>query len=207
MLKPKLLSPKSVVLILLSIIVIFSGCVKEESPEDVAIGEPFQGGVVGHIFEPGQEGYVEGKRTGIIIAPVEEVFESQWGCQGSAVGGTSTAVGTGRKNTELVLAFHDALPNYYTNPTQCHPANNGTVAARLTLDFNLGGFNDWFMPSLEEMNYLYDNRDKIGGFSDVEYWSSCESNANNACVMSFITGEQLSKPKSELRRVRVIRFF
>jgi hypothetical protein len=190
-----------------SVFFIFSSCVKEESPENVIVGEPYQGGVVAHIFQPGQEGYVEGKTTGIIIAPVEEVFESQWGCQGVAVGGTSTALGAGRTNTERVLAFHDSLPNYYTNPTQCHPANNGSVAARVTLDFNLGGFNDWFMPSLEEMNYLYDNRDLIGGFSTVEYWSSCESNATNACVMSFITGEQLSKPKSELRRVRVIRFF
>lgn len=207
MLKPKLLSPKSILLILLSIVVIFSGCVKEESPEDVSLGEPYQGGVVAHIFQPGEDGYVEGKKTGIIIAPVEEVFESQWGCQGTAVGGTSTAVGAGRKNTELVLAFHDALPDYYNNPTQCHPANNGTVAARVTLNFNLGGYDDWFMPSQGEMNYLYQNRDKIGGFSDVEYWSSCESNRTDACVMSFITGELLSKPKSEIRRVRVIRFF
>jgi hypothetical protein len=109
--------------------------------------------------------------------------------------------------TEKVLAFHDALPNFYTNPTQCHPENDGTVAARFTIDFSNGGFNDWFMPSLKEMDFLYQNRDKIGGFSTVEYWSSCESNAANACVMSFITGEQLSRPKSEVRRVRVIRFF
>jgi hypothetical protein len=207
MLNRKLLSSKPIVLFLLSAIVIFTGCVKEESPEDVVLGEPYQGGVVAHIFQPGDPGYVEGKKSGIIIAPVEEVFESQWGCQGTAVGGTSTALGTGRANTERVLAFHDALPNFYSNPTQCHPANNGTVAARVTLNFNLGGYNDWFMPSLKEMNYLYQNRDRIGGFSTVEYWSSCESNATNACVMSFVTGEQLSKPKSETKRVRVIRFF
>jgi hypothetical protein len=207
MLNPKLLSSKTMVLLLLCIIVIFSGCIKEENPENVTVGEPFQGGVVAYIFKPGDPGFVEGKTTGIIIAPVEEVFTSQWGCQGTAVGGTSTALGAGRTNTERVLAFHDALPDFYNNPTQCHPANNGSVAARVTLNFNLGGYNDWFMPSLEEMNYLYDNRDLIGGFSTVEYWSSCESNATNACVMSFVTGEQLSKPKSEERRVRVIRFF
>lgn len=186
---------------------LYSGCVKEESPEDVSVGEPYQGGVVAHIFEPGQKGYVQGKKTGIIIAPEEEVFLSQWGCQGRAVEGTSREVGFGRLNTERVLAFHDALPDYYNNPTQCHPANNGTVAARVSINFNLGGFNDWFMPSQEEMNYLYKNRDKIGGFSTVEHWSSCESNASDACVMSFVTGELLSKPKSEVLNVRVIRFF
>ncbi|WP_373520637.1 hypothetical protein [Aquiflexum sp.] len=186
---------------------VFSSCIKEEDPKEVIVGEPFQGGVVGHVFGPGDPGFVSGETHGIIIAPVEQVFEAQWGCQGSAVTGTSTQVGFGRSNTEKVLAFHDALPNFYTNPTQCHPDNDGTVAARLTINFENGGYKDWFMPSLEEMNFLYDNRDKIGGFSNVEYWSSCESNATNACVMSFITGEQLSMPKSQLRRVRVIRFF
>ncbi|WP_194974033.1 hypothetical protein [Aquiflexum lacus] len=193
------------------VLIVFSvvsySCIKEEDPKAVVIGEPFEGGVVGHIFEPGDPGFVDGETHGIIIAPVEQVFEAQWGCQGTEVTGTSTEVGFGRINTEKVLAFHDALPNFYTNPTQCHPDNDGTVAARLTIGFENGGFNDWFMPSLKEMDFLYQNRDKIGGFSTVEYWSSCESNAVNACVMSFITGEQLSRPKSELRRVRVIRFF
>lgn len=195
------------VLFLTGFSLFLSGCIKEEDPAEVAIGEPFQGGVVGHIFQPGEEGFVDGETHGIIIAPVEQVFESQWGCQGTSVTGTSTEVGAGRKNTELVLAFHEALPDFYNNPTQCHPDNDGTVAARFTIDFENGGFNDWFMPSLKEMDYLYKNRDRIGGFSTVEYWSSCESNATNACVMSFITGEQLSRPKSEVRRVRVIRFF
>lgn len=187
--------------------VVFFSCIKEEDPKEVKIGEPFEGGVVGHIFQPGDPGYVQGETHGIIIAPVEQVFEAQWGCQGTAVTGTSTEVGFGRINTEKVLAFHDALPDFYNNPTQCHPENDGSVAARLTIDFANGGHNDWFMPSLKEMDFLYQNRDRIGGFSTVEYWSSCESNAANACVMSFITGEQLSRPKSEVRRVRVIRFF
>jgi hypothetical protein len=207
MLKPLLLSSKSVTVILFTLFFIFSGCIKEESPENVIVGEPFQGGVVAYIFQPGDAGFKEGKTSGIIIAPSEDVFRSQWGCQGASVGGTSSELGAGRLNTERVLAFHDALPDFYNNPTQCHPANDGTVAARVTIGFNLGGYNDWFMPSLEEMNYLYDNRDLIGGFSTDEYWSSCETNATNACVMSFVTGEQLSMPKSEERRVRVIRFF
>lgn len=195
------------ILTLIGFSLISYSCIKEENPNEVVIGEPFEGGVVGHVFQPGEEGFVSGQTHGIIIAPIEQVFEAQWGCQGTAVTGTSVEVGFGRSNTEKVLAFHDALTNFYTDPTQCHPDNDGTVAARLTIDFGHGGFNNWFMPSLKEMDYLYQNRDKIGGFSNVEYWSSCESNAVNACVMSFITGEQLSMPKSEVKRVRVIRFF
>lgn len=207
MLKHKFLFSKFGLLIVAALVVFISGCNRDEFIKNVSIGEAFQGGVVAHIFQPGDPMFVDGKISGIIIAPEDKVFTSQWGCQGTAVRGTSTAVGAGRKNTELVLAFHDMLPDFYNKPTQCHPANNGSVAARVTLDFNVGGYTDWFMPSLKEMNLLYDNRDLIGGFSSLEYWSSCESNSTNACVMSFVTGEQVSKPKSEEKRVRVIRFF
>jgi hypothetical protein len=185
----------------------FSGCVKESDPEVPAIGDIREGGIVSHIFQPGEEGYVEGRVTGIITAPLDVVFESQWGCQGTAVGGTSTAVGRGRINTERVLAFHNSLPDFFNNPTQCHPNNNGSVGARVALEFSSGGFDDWFMPSQQEMGYLFRNKDVIGGFTEAEYWSSCESNAQAACAMSFITGEFLSRDKSEFRRVRVIRFF
>lgn len=188
----------------------FFGCTEKEdikNPIEPRVGESREGGIISHIFLPGEVGYVEGETHGIVTAPADVVYSSQWGCQGTEVGGTSTKLGKGRLNTELVLAFHDNLPNFYNNPTQCHPDNNGSVAAREALNFSSLGFEDWFMPSLLEMEYLYKNRDQIGGFTDSEYWSSCESNAENACVMSFITGEKLSKPKSEIRRVRVVRFF
>lgn len=185
------------------------GCVKEDpAPLELKVGEVFEGGIVAHVFEPGEPFYVIGETHGIVVAPTDQVFSSQWGCRGTAVTGTSPALGKGRDNTKKVVDWHNALPNFYGNPTQCHPDNNGTVAAKLAVDFRAAtGQQDWFMPSLEEMNYLYYNRDKIGGFSVDEYWSSCETNANAACVMSFVTGEQVSRSKSEFHRVRLIRFF
>ena len=53
------------------------------------------------------------------------------------------------------------------------------------------GYNDWYLPSKEELNFLYQNKDKIGGFSDGWYWSSTEStNGRNAWCQSFRNGEQ-----------------
>ncbi len=197
------------VLLFIASTLFLNSCVEKEDAINTppVIGETREGGIVSHLFQPGETGYVNGEVHGIITSPVDVVFEAQWGCQGTAVGGTSTKIGRGRKNTELVLAFHDNLPDYYDNPTQCHPNNDGSVAAREAIKFAHGGFSDWFMPSLLEMEFLFQNREVIGGFTESEYWSSCESNETNACVMSFITGEKLSKPKSEYRRVRVIRFF
>ena len=50
---------------------------------------------------------------------------------------------------------------------------------------NYQGFNDWRLPDKDELNTLYINRDKIGGFSDAFYWSSSEYDANLAWVQYF----------------------
>ncbi|MEX2564974.1 MAG: DUF1566 domain-containing protein, partial [Cyclobacteriaceae bacterium] len=179
----------------------------EEKDPPPKIGEVHEGGVVTHLFTSSQPGYVKGEVHGIIVSEADLTLESQWGCRGTEVTGTSPAVGRGRSNTELVLAFHDNLPDYYNNPTQCHELNDGTVAVNFAREFNLNGYDDWFMPSQKEMKLLYDRREEIGGFVEEEYWSSCESNATNACVVSFVTGEILSAEKSETKKVRVIRYF
>ncbi|MCC5938209.1 MAG: DUF1566 domain-containing protein [Lunatimonas sp.] len=198
-----------VFVLLLGLVVIGASCerIAEIELEIPEIGETKEGGSVGYILRSSDPGYVEGEVHGIIVSPEVEVFESQWGCFGTAVTGTSTGVGTGKTNTELVIAFHDNLPDYYNNPTQCSELNDGTVAAKLADLFNVNGYDDWYMPSREEMRILYENREAIGGFVEEEYWSSCESNATNACVFSFVTGAAMSAPKHQRKKVRLIRYF
>lgn len=181
-------------------------CFPEQEPE-IIVGEELNGGIVTHLFRSSEAGFVEGETHGLIVAKSDLAVKSQWGCQGSGVGGTSIDVGRGKSNTEAVLAFHDNLPNYYTNPTQCNPANDGTVAANLARELNIDGETGWFLPSRGEMLIMYQNRDIIGGFEEAEYWSSCESDGNKACVVSFITGQASSAAKSELKNVRVIKYF
>jgi hypothetical protein len=41
---------------------------------------------------------------------------------------------------------------------------------------NLG--DDWRMPTIQELNSLYDNRAKIGGFTQDRYWSKSEGGVN-----------------------------
>jgi len=184
-------------------------CEENETPEPnhPPIGTEMEGGILAYVFTANDAGYVAGETHGIIVATEDMATNPQWGCRGTEVGGTSREVGSGRTNTASVAAFHDNLPNYYTNPRQCHNSNDGSVAAKLAQDATIGGYNDWFIPTRGEALVLYENKDQIGGFTEENYWSSCESNRQNACAMSFVTGATFSANKDQRMKVRLIRYF
>ncbi len=46
----------------------------------------------------------------------------------------------------------------------------------------------WHLPSREELSFLYQNRQKIGGFKNTYYWSSSEVNEESAWRHSFSFG-------------------
>jgi len=85
---------------------------------------------------------------------------TQWGGTGIFVGGTETAIGTGKANTAAIVARLGA----------------GTYAAKACDDYVEGGFNDWFLPSKEELNQMYMNIKVVDpvSFANVWYWSSLE---------------------------------
>jgi hypothetical protein len=51
---------------------------------------------------------------------------------------------------------------------------------------NLG--DGWRLPSKDELNLLYENKEKIGGFAKRYYWSSTEYGDNKAWRQSFNSG-------------------
>jgi len=54
----------------------------------------------------------------------------------------------------------------------------------------------WRLPTKEELNELYKQKDAIGGFAAAYYWSSSEDGSTNAWYQSFSNGVQLSNGKS-----------
>ena len=70
---------------------------------------------------------------------------------------------------------------------------------------NLG--RGWRLPTKEELNTLYLNKDKIGGFADLYYWSSTENANLNAWDQDFVIGFQVSLNKNATNAVRAIRAF
>ena len=53
--------------------------------------------------------------------------------------------------------------------------------------------NDWRLPTKDELSKIYDNRNKIGGFSDGLYWSSTQVDVTQAWAHNFKYGFQNTK--------------
>lgn len=63
----------------------------------------------------------------------------------------------------------------------------------------------WRLPTKYELNEMYLNKNKIGGFSSSNYWSSNEATNNFAWFQKFSNGNQNYSNKSYPLRVRCVR--
>jgi hypothetical protein len=50
----------------------------------------------------------------------------------------------------------------------------------------------WHLPSKTELEYLFEQKDVVGGFANDNYWSSLENDSNNAWSQNFGNGNQVS---------------
>ena len=63
----------------------------------------------------------------------------------------------------------------------------------------------WRLPTVDELNMLYLNKDKIGGFVNSFYWGSTEIIPGSPCIQGFINGKQSKDPKIYIFHVRPVR--
>jgi len=53
----------------------------------------------------------------------------------------------------------------------------------------------WRLPTKDELNMLYKNKEEIGGFANNYYWSSSENDNYNAWLQNFSNGTQVTTNK------------
>ena len=185
-------------ILVLPIILFLLACgSSEDSYPILSIGETHEGGI---IF------YLDGTGGGLIAAPDDLDGTYEWGCLLTQVedGGNLTQIGTGYQNTIDIIN------------QQCSTELGGVPAAQAAKDAQINGFNDWYLPSRDELYQMYlkigqgglDSNNNIGDFSSSQYWSSSESNFSNAWIVAFSVGLSESIVKNSFHgKVRAIRSF
>jgi len=99
--------------------------------------------------------------TGLVAAPEDQGVDIIWG--GSIPYGLSAVLYTGLNNTNRIVSYYNSTNSY---------------AARICYNYTRDGYDDWFLPSLNELSMMHLNLHK-NGYGDfnstpgyIEYWSS-----------------------------------
>jgi len=162
-------------------------CKKDPPPPPppivLEIGMKHEGGVIFYLDAT--------KEHGLIAAQADQSSALQWGCKSYFLNGTLPTIGSGKANTDTIVA-------------QC---GESSIAAKVCHDLVLNGYNDWFLPSKDELFIMEAFRDSIGGFTGGgQYWSSTQYGITKAWSHSFGSSAAFNE-KAFTYRVRAIRKF
>ncbi len=127
-------------------------------------------------------------------APEDQSDEAAWNDGDSvATGAKGTAVGAGSMNSAKIIKL----------------LGKNAKAAKICSEYKGGNTSGWYLPSKNELNLMYENLKKngTGGFADMEYWSSSESDEAYAWYQDFKDGAADSNTKTNRLRVRAVRAF
>jgi Protein of unknown function (DUF1566)/Collagen triple helix repeat (20 copies) len=161
------------------------------------IGEAFGGGVIFHLWKD-----TFGTEHGLIVDLSDLSTSQPW----SNI--TGTIIGASAEN------YWDGLSNSNAVVAQTGHTNS---AALLCLNSTNGGYSDWYLPSIQELNMLWKNYYdvsktiyQIPGAHQMQpayYWSSTETFTNNAYYFGFILGGANHDNKGNTYFVHAIRAF
>lgn len=149
------------------------------------------------------------KQHGLVCAKTDQITQVRWSA------GTFTytmALGdgplAGKMNTAIIIANQGR-------------GDGNTYAARICNELQVTAgsktYGDWYLPSREELNLMYQNKATIdatanlkqgSAFASAYYWSSTENTDNGAWLHDFTNGGSLSMSKNLTTvRVRAVRSF
>jgi hypothetical protein len=161
------------------------------------IGEEFGGGVIFHVWKDAQ-----GLEHGLIVDKVDLSTSQVWSNVDSTLIGPSAQ------------SAWDGLSN--SNAIVTQPGHSNSAAA-LCLNSTNGGQSDWYLPSIQELNLLWNNYQTIARsflqlssatqLSPEDYWSSSEADNDYTVYFAFSYGSSEGDSKISVKYVRAVRSF
>ena len=159
------------------------------------IGDLIGGGVVVAVFNQ------NGVNKALIASLTNVAANLQW----TITAYQTTLIGA------TAQSYHDGLTNTNAIIAQTGAAANTTYAAGIARLFAGGGFSDWYLPSVWELNMCFNTAAitaKITGvtsFLTTSYWSSTENNASTANTQTFSNSNMSNFSKASGQQVRAVR--
>jgi hypothetical protein len=161
------------------------------------IGEEFGGGVIFHLWKDKL-----GAEHGLVVATTDQSTAQTWSnIKDIEIGQTAKSSWDGLSNSNAIV----------------NQSGHTSSAAKLCLDLVSGGQNDWYLPSIQELNMLWNNYftvvkslAQISGATQLgsaAYWSSSEGNSSSAWTFAFSDGDADNDGKSMTGFVRAVRAF
>ena len=153
----------------------------------------------GHIFYVNPDAETDGWKY-LECSVSTTAWDAAWAADTTGTGATAEGIGSGRQNTIDIVA---ALGT---------PAEGAEYAAYLCSELESGGYDDWFLPSIDEVKEMCDvleDRDGVTLSGLDAYWSSSEYASDSSLAKYFYYPESIEGPgtKSSINFVRAIRMF
>jgi hypothetical protein len=161
------------------------------------IGEEFGGGVIFHLWKD-----ATGAEHGLIVDKVDLSTSQEWSNVWEVeIGPAARSRWDGLSNSNAIVS----------------QAGHTISAAALCLNSTNGGQTDWYLPSIYELNMLWNNSFTVARtLSQIPeatqlapslYWSSAEIDDLNAWIFTFVSGDAAIYSKYLTLYVRAVRAF
>ena len=171
----------------------------DENGCHAVLGNYALGGVIFYIDETLNHG---------LVVALNDNESGEWGCSDEEIlNANDSTLGSGYRNTLAILA------------SDCEPAGISAIIAAYSASTFISEdtlINDWYLPSIDELKLLYQEREWIDDsltvyngkrFENTTYWSSTQSGTDKAKSLSFGNGSTKSSYKVSVNEVRSIRAF
>ena len=155
-----------------------------------------EGGVIFHR-------YLDGNTQNYLVVSITDQSTGQaWSnIDSTLIGSTAQSLWNGLPNSNAIVA---------------QPGETSSAAA-LCLNYAVGAINDWYLPSIQELNKLWNNYLEVSktlsqttGATQLQpdvYWSSTETDSLSAWAFDFRNGTAFSDSKVTTYYVRAVRKF